>query len=227
MKKLLCLIVILCWLVVPVPAYAHPGKTDKFGCHTDKKGFFHCHDDAPITKGKKGAKSQMGIDDDDYDDDITVGSREVLVGEITKIVDGDTLVLKETNGERKIRLYGIDAPEADQPYSEEATEALNFLIGKEVSGTEVDKPDRYGRTIAILEYEIRHSVYERERHNINKYMVENGHAWVYPQYCKDQPLCEEMEAAEAVAKSQGLGLWKDEGAVPPWEWRKSSNKGNK
>ena len=38
-------------------------------------------------------------------------------GMVKKVIDGDTIVLEEENGQTfKIRLLGIDAPELDQPY---------------------------------------------------------------------------------------------------------------
>lgn len=41
MKKILIAMTILCFGVL---AFAHPGKTDANGCHTNKKtGEYHCH----------------------------------------------------------------------------------------------------------------------------------------------------------------------------------------
>ena len=49
---------------------------------------------------------------------------------VTRVIDGDTVEL--SNGER-VRLIGIDTPEIDEYYYEEATEELRSLIeGKTV-----------------------------------------------------------------------------------------------
>ena len=69
-----------------------------------------------------------------------------------RIVDGDTIWI----GDTKIRLHGIDAPEAkqlcyrdNQPWrcGEDATEALRRLIGNNPVRCEDQGSDRYGRMI--------------------------------------------------------------------------------
>ena len=69
----------------------------------------------------------------------------------------------------------IDAPEKDQPWGPEATQALNVLIkDKIVLVIAVDK-DHYGRVVATL--------FDADK-NINRAMVEHGHAWVYRRYLR-------------------------------------------
>ena len=42
---------------------------------------------------------------------------EDLMGRVVKVADGDTVtIVVEGAGLRKIRLYGIDTPELDQPW---------------------------------------------------------------------------------------------------------------
>ena len=69
-----------------------------------------------------------------------------------RVVDGDTIWI----GDTKIRLHGIDAPEAkqlcyrdNQPWrcGEAATEALRRLIGNNPVRCEDHGSDRYGRMI--------------------------------------------------------------------------------
>jgi endonuclease YncB( thermonuclease family) len=132
-----------------------------------------------------------------------------LSGRVVRVADGDTLsVLDATNTQHKIRLYGIDTPERDQPHGRTAWNTLSELVtGKSVGIVEVET-DSYGRTVG--------TVYVGDQ-NINLYMVERGHAWWYRRHAQhERPL----EAAEKQARKQGLGLWADPGAVPPWEWRR-------
>lgn len=60
--------------------------------------------------------------------------------------------------------------------------------------------------------------------NINTYMIQHGHAWVYRKYTADP----ELIRLERIAKLAKVGLWANEKAIPPWEWRKAKRdtKGN-
>ena len=63
----------------------------------------------------------------------------------SRIADGDTMTI---NGER-IRLFGIDAPERDQPGGHEATQELRRIVGRTTPRCEQVDVDRYGRTVAL------------------------------------------------------------------------------
>jgi micrococcal nuclease len=68
---------------------------------------------------------------------------------VAHVVDGDTIEL--TDG-RRVRYIGINTPERDQPYYQEATEANRQLVdGKDVQ-LECDQEtfDKYGRTLAYI-----------------------------------------------------------------------------
>ena len=136
-------------------------------------------------------------------------SKADVVGEAL-VIDGDTI---EVAGER-IRLHGIDAPEARQTCviagerwrcGESATLALEH----EVEGRRVTckgrKRDRYGRIIAVC--------YSGEN-DLNAMMVRDGWALAYRRYAKDY-VAEEMEAQNAFR-----GMWRGQ-FVPPWKWRRN------
>ena len=69
---------------------------------------------------------------------------------VTKVVDGDTFVIQ---GNRAVRVLGIDTPERGKPYFQEAT---NFLAKKidgrrvEIVPCEAAREDRYGRLLAFV-----------------------------------------------------------------------------
>jgi hypothetical protein len=72
--------------------------------------------------------------------------KSVLRGAAARIVDGDTFYLE--GNDRRLRLWGVDAPEKDMPGAAEATEALtNLLAGRTLSCEEMDR-DRYARIVA-------------------------------------------------------------------------------
>src|SRR5882762_5505503 len=59
---------------------------------------------------------------------LCIGARPVVVGSVSRVVDGDTLVVQLSSGPIRVRLYGIDAPEHNQPGGREATDALSALL---------------------------------------------------------------------------------------------------
>ncbi|TMV92677.1 thermonuclease family protein [Thioclava sp. BHET1] len=116
---------------------------------------------------------------------------------VPRVVDGDTLVLQNT----RVRLFGIDAPEARQTCKrasgqvwacgKAATLQLQKLAshGVRCTGTEAD---RYGRLIAVCRADGR---------DINAQMVARGAAFAYRKYSRD------YVGQEAQAKRAALGIW--------------------
>jgi endonuclease YncB( thermonuclease family) len=99
-----------------------------------------------------------------------------------RIVDGDTIWI----GKTKIRLHGIDAPEARQeclgqggnPYrcGEASTDSLRILVGAGPVRCEGDIYDRYKRLIAIC---------YSGTVNLNAELVRQGWVLAYRRYSKD------------------------------------------
>lgn len=76
---------------------------------------------------------------------------EILNGRVAHIADGDTIRLQKPDGRSvRIRLYGIDAPESDQPYGAESTAFLKQLIADESISVRVVRIGRYGRVIGEI-----------------------------------------------------------------------------
>jgi len=134
------------------------------------------------------------------------------VSGVPRIIDGDTL---EIDGQR-IRLYGIDAPEARQQCrraghawrcGEEAGRALDIAIGNRPLHCEERDTDRYGRSVAIC---------LAGGENINAWMVRNGWAVAYRQYGGDL-----YDLDEAAAKAAQRGVWSGQFTMP-WDWRKQN-----
>lgn len=132
-----------------------------------------------------------------------------LWGRVVRVADGDTLsLLDKNNKQHKIRLFGIDTPERDQPFGRAASRFLaSHVAGKTVGIDEIDL-DNYGRSVGIVYL---------DNVNINLLMVKTGHAWWYRHYAGRY---DDLRLAEATAKEQGLGLWTDSNPVPPWDWRR-------
>lgn len=138
---------------------------------------------------------------------------ETITGRILWVYDGDTVILIEPAGTwRKIRLWGIDAPETNQPYGREAAAELIDLVGRKRVKVEIKDVDRYGRTVGVIHQSWR---------NVNYTMVRRGAAWHYVEYAPD---CRALKGAETYARKRKLGLWKSQSPVPPWIWRKEKAK---
>lgn len=137
----------------------------------------------------------------------------VLVGNVIKIVDGDTIDVQLSSGPIRVRLHGVDTPERGQPWGKESTAALTALVmGKEVD-IEPFSQDRYERMIGII--------YLGDL-NVNLELVKRGHAWAYRQYMRkmDSALC----INEAAARTAKKGLWASAAKpVAPWEWRRKKS----
>src|SRR5688572_8103463 len=138
-------------------------------------------------------------------------SLPILVGTVTKIVDGDTIDVDLSSGPIRVRLHGIDTPERGQPWAKESTAALASLVAGKKIQVEPFEQDRYERMIGI--------VYRGEV-NVNHQLVRQGHAWAYRRYMRtlDSALC----IGEAAARTAHKGLWAlaADQRIAPWEWRR-------
>lgn len=135
---------------------------------------------------------------------------ELIAGRAT-VVDGDTLRVAD----RRIRISGIDAPEADQTCgtqtggrwscgTEARTRLIAFLGGQTVRCVALYK-DRYGRDVADCR---RH-----DGSDIASHMVRSGFALDWPRYSGGA-----FASDEADAQRNRAGLWQGP-FVAPWDWR--------
>jgi len=87
-----------------------------------------------------------------------VGARpapDVITGQVTHIMDGDTIGVRSSGDYLKVRLLGIDTPESGKRCGSEASENMRRLaLGKQVT-LRVDpsqaREDRYGRLLAYAD----------------------------------------------------------------------------
>lgn len=128
---------------------------------------------------------------------------------IHHIIDGDSLVVRYQERDLEIRLWGIDAPEYDQPGSTFAKQQLIDLTSSGTAVITIKDKDRYGRTVVMLEC---------DGVNINEALVASGSAWVHVYYCRETP-CERWKRLEREARKNHLGLWQWEYPIEPWKWK--------
>jgi len=132
----------------------------------------------------------------------------VLVGRVTRVLDGDTIEVALSSGPIRVRFGSVDAPEKNQPWGREARDALTRKLGDREVELDVVSQDQYDRLVAVVGL---------DDENVNAWLVQQGYAWAYREYTKDKNYC----AWEAEARAAQRGLW----ALPvaqrhaPWEFR--------
>ncbi len=129
-------------------------------------------------------------------------------GVVTRVVDGDTIVVLVGGVETTVRIAGIDAPESCQEGGARATQILADLVDGKHVVLSISGKDQYGRSLA----EIR----TLSGMNVGRELLESGAAWVYP----SKSTSNEERAAEQRARSYTVGIWSLGSPVPPWEWRR-------
>ena len=150
-----------------------------------------------------------------------VKSEEVkIISGIAKVTDGDTIQIED----KKIRFFGIDAPEnkqqcrkpwltisfisfsKDYPCGQISTNKLKKKINDKLVTCKWNNKDRYKRYIAEC---------FKNKTNINAWMVKNGYAVAYRKYSK------KFVSQELFAKKEKLGLWSGT-FLMPWDYRKNN-----
>lgn len=133
---------------------------------------------------------------------------------VTKVIDGDSLKVRAGQKNYEIRLYGIDAPEYDQPYAAKAKKLVNkAILGKKVLVTPVEW-DRYHRLVAIVDC---------DGQSINRQLLSSGLAWYYPKYCK-MKVCRDWKQEEKNSKNKKNNIWSTSSSVAPWKWKQDKHK---
>lgn len=134
-----------------------------------------------------------------------------IVSGPARVIDGDTIDIAGT----RIRLEGIDAPEAGQTCqtSQGATWDCGTAATDEMVAMTRARPvdchasglDKYGRILATCYV---------AGVDVNAEMVRRGYAWAFVRYSK------QYVALEAVARQAARGIWQGP-AVPAWDYRAS------
>lgn len=113
---------------------------------------------------------------------------------VTKVIDGDTIEVRQEKRNYKVRLSEIDAPEINQKFGTESKNYLASLVLNEEIELIYITEDRYGRIVAKI---------YKDNKDINRSMVRNGLAWVYDYYVKDQSLYNDQN----LAKKNSFNIW--------------------
>lgn len=128
------------------------------------------------------------------------------------IAGGDTVSVRCPDRPRPftLQIAEIAAPDLAQPYGKQSLLALRSLC-------------TVGQPIGVYEYDYD----ERTRHGhaellcvstrVSEYMIEQGAAWVAPEYLRQGS---KLPQLQLTARAEKMGLWALPAPVPPWIWRK-------
>ena len=150
-----------------------------------------------------------------------VKSQEVnIISGIAKVIDGDTLRI----GNKKIRLYGIDAPEKKQLCKKTYLSIVFFSFKNNYRCGDISTnilKNKINQKQVICKSSTK-DIYKRyiaecfdNNANINAWMVRNGYAVAFRKYSK------KYVSDEMIAKKNKLGLWRGTFEMP-WKWRKEN-----
>ena len=143
---------------------------------------------------------------------ITGQDTDEVIVIVERVIDGDTI--RALNLKNSLRLWGIDAPEQDQPGGPQATEFLKRALAPgDIIMAQQTGTDIYGRPLVIIS--------RKGLNNLNHLMVQQGWAFPYhgPGTGPGPNSC--LESAQRFARTNQIGMWGmyEDGGVRPWVWR--------
>lgn len=126
---------------------------------------------------------------------------------LEKVLDGDTVIIRDEGRTYHLRLLDIDAPELHQAFGKQSRRSLATLCSKTEIEVHVQGQDMYGRTVGHLY--CGHT-------DASLSQIAGGMAWFNQRYSHRSAL----NTLQQQAQQQGLGLWQQTDPMPPWQWRK-------
>ena len=138
---------------------------------------------------------------------VTCAFAETISGTVTKVIDGDTLVVRDAAKKRHtVRLAEIDAPEPKQPFYAESGRSLAELCHRKAATVEWSVRDEGQRYIGYVTCAGK---------DANGEQLKRGMAWASPKGTRPTSALYELET---YARLRRIGLWADDQPVAPWEF---------
>lgn len=132
---------------------------------------------------------------------------DTLTGSVVTVIDGDTLVVQDSAKKRHVvHLADIDAPERKQPFFMESARSLASLCHRKSAQVEWSERDSRKHPIGYVTCGGK---------DANAEQLRRGMAWASPKATRPTSGMYELET---YARLRRIGLWKDDNAVPPWEF---------
>ena len=126
---------------------------------------------------------------------------------VTRVPEGDVLTVSHRGKRTRLRLYGIDCPELEQPVGVQAKQySERLLLGKKVKVYPIET-DKYARVLSWVFL---------DGEGVNARLVTTGMAWWYPDLGSHEAKLKEYQAR---AEAAGRGLWSLSYRETPWDFR--------
>jgi endonuclease YncB( thermonuclease family) len=117
-------------------------------------------------------------------------------GDVTRVLDGQTLIIMRNGTPEHVRLFGIESPDNGRPFAEEALATLKGLAYKQKVRVLPVEKDAAGRTVARIK---------------NIYGTDVAQALVYTgvaRWCRNAaPHDARLQSSEMDARNHQRGVW--------------------
>jgi len=125
---------------------------------------------------------------------------------LEKVLDGDTVIIREEAQSYHLRLLDIDAPELHQAFCKQSKRSLAQLCLNASISVQPQGQDLFGRTLWHLYC---------GKQDASQSQIALGMAWFNQRYSRRY----ELQVLQKQAQQQALGLWQQSNPLPPWQWR--------
>ena len=134
-----------------------------------------------------------------------------IAGKVENVVDGNTIQFLSTDNESfKFILSGIDCPELNQEFGNEAKEFLENLLKGKMVILIIGSKDRFGNQVGSLKLS------EGQDPRID--LLKKGLAWT-----QEKNPNREFENIKDDAKGKRIGLWSQVNPTAPWTYRRQQS----
>lgn len=141
---------------------------------------------------------------------LSAAGAEPIPAVVTAVAAGDLLSVEYNGNTTEIRLYGVDCPEAGQPFSDEAKQFVTKKAFKQEVTVDVLTTDNLGKSVATVRLP--------DGTDLSQALVAAGLAWCDRENAANDRTLNNLNAK---AITEQAGLWKDAVALSPRDYRES------
>ena len=138
-------------------------------------------------------------------------SAATLSGKVVEVSDGDTITITNLNRLVKVRILGVDAPDAQQPFADVAKQHLSDLILTRFVSVEYSGLVQHNYLLGKVFY---------RDNDIGAQMLRDGVAWFDKTTGRLSDVDRQIYSqCEQAARAEHRGLWQDANPIAPWDFK--------